>query len=376
MNDMDITLEELTDLTEGSYLLLDVRDDISYRYGTISDAVSMPDVLDAAERNELPRDRTLVLFCMHGLQSRPLAARLRELGYDARSLRGGYGAWLRQCAVPADRSAEIEASLRKRSFREKLFSRFAKAVVRYELVQPNDAIAVCISGGKDSMLMAKLFQELQRCRKFPFELVYLVMDPGYNELNRLVIENNAAALGVPITVFETQIFDAVDRIEKSPCYLCARMRRGHLYKKAQELGCNKIALGHHYDDVIETILMGMLWSGQTQTMMPKLHSKNFAGMELIRPMYLIREDDIIAWRDYNHLHFIQCACHFTDTCSSCRADGAPVSKRMETKLLIRKLKETNPHVEANIFNSVNNVSLETLISYQKNGAAYSFLDDY
>ena len=376
MNDMDITLEELTDLTEGSYLLLDVRDDISYRYGTISDAVSMPDVLDAAERNELPRDRTLVLFCMHGLQSRPLAARLRELGYDARSLRGGYGAWLRQCAVPADRSAEIEASLRKRSVREKLFSRFAKAVVRYELVQPNDAIAVCISGGKDSMLMAKLFQELQRCRKFPFELVYLVMDPGYNELNRLVIENNAAALGVPITVFETQIFDAVDRIEKSPCYLCARMRRGHLYKKAQELGCNKIALGHHYDDVIETILMGMLWSGQTQTMMPKLHSKNFAGMELIRPMYLIREDDIIAWRDYNHLHFIQCACHFTDTCSSCRADGAPVSKRMDTKLLIRKLKETNPHVEANIFNSVNNVSLEALISYQKNGAAYSFLDDY
>ena len=376
MNDMDITLEELTDLTEGSYLLLDVRDDISYRYGTISDAVSMPDVLDAAERNELPRDRTLVLFCMHGLQSRPLAARLRELGHDARSLRGGYGAWLRSCAVPADRSAEIEASLRKRSFREKLFSRFAKAVVRYELVQPNDAIAVCISGGKDSMLMAKLFQELQRCRKFPFELVYLVMDPGYNELNRLVIENNAAALGIPITVFETRIFAAVDRIEKSPCYLCARMRRGHLYKKAQELGCNKIALGHHYDDVIETILMGMLWSGQTQTMMPKLHSKNFAGMELIRPMYLIREDDIIAWRDYNHLHFIQCACHFTDTCSSCRADGAPLSKRMETKLLIRKLKETNPHVEANIFNSVNNVSLETLISYQKNGAAYSFLDDY
>ena len=376
MSAIDITLEELTDLTGDSYLLLDVRDDISYRYGTISDATSMPDVLEAAERNELPRDRTLVLFCMHGLQSRPLAARLRELGYDARSLRGGYGAWLRQRAVPADHSAEIEASLRKRSFREKLFSRFAKAVVRYELVQPNDRIAVCISGGKDSMLMAKLFQELQRCRKFPLELVYLVMDPGYNELNRLVIENNAAALGVPITVFETRIFDAVDQIEKSPCYLCARMRRGHLYKKAQELGCNKIALGHHYDDVIETILMGMLWSGQTQTMMPKLHSKNFPGMELIRPMYLIREDDIIAWRDYNHLHFIQCACHFTDTCSSCRADGAPVSKRMDTKLLIRKLKETNPHVEANIFNSVNNVSLETLISYQKGGVTYSFLDEY
>ena len=376
MSDIDISLEDLTDLTGDSYLLLDVRDGISYQYGTIPDAISMPDVLGAAERGELPRDKTSVLFCMHGQQSLPLAEELRELGYDARSLRGGYGAWLRQCAVPVDRSAEIEASLRKRSFREKLFSRFAKAVVRYELVQPDDRIAVCISGGKDSMLMAKLFQELQRCRKFPFELAYLVMDPGYNELNRLVIENNAAALGIPIAIFETRIFDAVDQIEKSPCYLCARMRRGYLYKRAQELGCNKIALGHHYDDVIETILMGMLWSGQTQTMMPKLHSKNFPGMELIRPMYLIREDDIIAWRDYNRLHFIQCACHFTDTCSSCRADGAPVSKRMDTKLLIRKLKETNPHVEANIFNSVNNVSLETLISCQKSGVAHSFLDDY
>lgn len=376
MTSLEITLAELTDMTEGSYQLIDTRDEVSHRYGTVPDAVSMPDVLDAAERNELARDRTLVLFCMHGLQSRELAERLRELGYDARSLRGGYGAWLRHSTVPADRSAEIEASLRRRSFREKLFSRFAKAVVKYELVQPNDKIAVCISGGKDSMLMAKLFQELQRCRKFPFELVFLVMDPGYNELNRLVIENNAAALGIPITVFETRIFDAVDRIEKSPCYLCARMRRGHLYKKAQELGCNKIALGHHYDDVIETILMGMLWSGQTQTMLPKLHSRNFSGMELIRPMYLIREDDIIAWRDWNKLHFIQCACHFTDTCSSCRSDGAPVSKRMETKLLIRRLRETNPHVEANIFNSVNHVSLETLISYQKGGVAHSFLDDY
>lgn len=372
----EITIAELTDMPEGTYRLFDVRDDVSHRYGTIADAVSLPDALGAAKRGELPRDKTIVLFCMHGQQSLPLAEELRELGYDARSLRGGYGAWLRERSRPVDRSAEIEASLRRRIFHEKLFSRFAKAVVKYELVQPNDRIAVCISGGKDSMLMAKLFQELNRCRKFPFELVFLVMDPGYNELNRTVIENNAVTLGIPITVFETQIFDAVDQIEKSPCYLCARMRRGHLYKKAQELGCNKIALGHHYDDVIETILMGMLWSGQTQTMMPKLHSKNFPGMELIRPMYLIREDDIIAWRDANQLHFIQCACHFTDTCSSCRADGAPVSKRMDTKLLIRKLKETNPHVEANIFNSVNNVSLETLISYQKGGVAHSFLDDY
>ena len=372
----DLTLEELTDLTEGSYMLIDIRDDISYRYGTIPGAVSVPDIDDAAEREELPRDRKLVLFCMHGVQSRPLAEVLREKGYDARSLKGGYGAWLRKRAIQTDRSAEIEESLRRPGFRKRLFSRFTKAVVQYDLVRPNDRIAVCISGGKDSMLMAKLFQELKRCRKFPFELVFLVMDPGYNELNRLVIENNAAALGVPITIFETQIFDAVDRIEKSPCYLCARMRRGYLYSKAKELGCNKIALGHHYDDVIETILMGMLWSGQMQTMMPKLHSTNFPGMELIRPMYLIREDDIIAWRDFNQLHFIQCACHFTDTCSSCRADGAPVSKRMETKLLIRKLRETNPHIEANIFNSVINVNLNTVISYRKDGATRSFLDDY
>ena len=271
-----------------------------------------------------------------------------------------------------ERRLAIEATLRTRRFREKLFSRFAKAVVRYELVQPDDKIAVCISGGKDSMLMAKLFQELQRCRKFPFELIFLVMDPGYHARNRLAIEQNAALLGVPVTIFETQIFDAVEQIEKSPCYLCARMRRGYLYRKAQELGCNKIALGHHYDDVIETILMGMLWSGQMQTMMPKLHSKHFAGMELIRPMYLIREDDIKAWRDCNHLQFLQCACHFTDAC----ARGIPVSKRAETKELIRALKETNPHVESNIFNSVNNVSLDTIISYQRNGVIHSFLDGY
>jgi tRNA(Ile)-lysidine synthase TilS/MesJ len=248
--------------------------------------------------------------------------------------------------------------------------------VEFDLVQPGDRIAVCISGGKDSMLMAKLFQALQRCRKFPFELVFLVMDPGYNELNRLLIESNAAAMGVPVTIFETTIFDAVYHVEQSPCYLCARMRRGHLYKKAQELGCNKIALGHHYDDVIETILMGMLWSGQIQTMLPKLHSQNFAGMELIRPMYYIREEDIEAWRDLNGLHFIQCACHFTDTCSSCRTDGAPVSKRMETKQLIRTLRETNPYVEANIYNSVRSINLNTVLGFKKDGLHRSFLDGY
>ena len=246
----------------------------------------------------------------------------------------------------------------------------------YELLQPGDKVAVCISGGKDSMLMAKLFQELQRHNKFQFELVFLVMDPGYSEMNRKVIERNAELMQIPITVFETQIFDAVYEIENSPCYLCARMRRGYLYSKAKELGCNKIALGHHYDDVIETILMGMLYGAQVQTMMPKLHSTNFEGMELIRPMYLIREDDIKHWRDYNDLHFIQCACHFTDTCTTCDPDGRTVSKRMEIKQLIARLKEVNPYVENNIFRSVENVNLSTIIAYKKDGVKHSFLETY
>ena len=226
------------------------------------------------------------------------------------------------------------------------------------------------------MLMAKLFQELKRHNKFQFDLTFLVMDPGYSELNRMVIERNAAMLGVPITIFESNIFDAVYEVEKSPCYLCARMRRGYLYSKAKELGCNKIALGHHFDDVIETILMGMLYGGQVQTMMPKLHSTNFEGMELIRPMYLIREENIMHWRDYNGLHFIQCACRFTDTCSSCRPDGTSASKRMEIKQLIAKMKETNPYVEKNIFRSVENVNLSTVIAYKQDGRMHHFLDDY
>ena len=373
-----ITLAQLADLPEGSFRLIDIRDEVSFEYGTMQGAENMPDIVGAAERNELPKDRKLVLFCMHGQQSDEAALRLRELGYDALSLEDGYGGWLRaRIAQCGDRSQEIERTLiRRRAFREKLFSRFTKAVIQYELVKPGDRIAVCISGGKDSMLMAKLFQELKRQDKFPFELVFLVMDPGYNELNRLVIETNAAQLGVPVTIFETRVFDAVYQIEKSPCYLCARMRRGYLYSKARELGCNKIALGHHYDDVIETILMSMLWGGQVQTMMPKLHSQNFEGMELIRPMYLIREEDIKAWRDFHQLHFIQCACHFTDTCSSCREDGVAVSKRMETKKLIRSLKEINPYVEGNIFHSVQNVNVDMLPAYKQHGIVHRFLDTY
>ena len=225
------------------------------------------------------------------------------------------------------------------------------------------------------MLMAKLFQELKLHNKFPFEVEFLVMDPGYSPDNRHVIEENARKLRIPVHIFESDIFDAVFTIEKSPCYLCARMRRGYLYSYARELGCNKIALGHHYDDVIETILMGMLYGAQVQTMMPKLHSTNFEGMELIRPLYLVREDDIKSWRDYNHLHFIQCACKFTDTCTTCNNEENR-SKRVEIKELIREMKKKNPFVEGNIFKSVENVNLDTVVCYKKDGERHWFLDDY
>lgn len=273
------------------------------------------------------------------------------------------------------RARDVERSINKK-FHKTIWSRFTAGINEYNMIEPGDKIAVCISGGKDSMLIAKLFQELKRHNKFPFEVVYLVMDPGYNEPNRQKIEDNARMLNIPITVFESDIFESVVHIEKSPCYLCARMRRGHLYNKAKELGCNKIALGHHYDDVIETILMGMLYGGQVQTMMPKLHSTNFEGMELIRPMYLVREDDIKHWRDYNSLEFLQCACKFTETCAQMQDNPGDVSKRLEVKNLIAQLKKTNPQVESNIFKSVSNVNLSTVIAYKKDGIKHSFLDFY
>lgn len=275
---------------------------------------------------------------------------------------------------PADseRLKDIERSINKK-FHKQIWSKFTSGINDYQLVEPGDKIAVCISGGKDSMLMAKLFQELKRHNKFPFELVFLVMDPGYNPRNRELIESNAKLLNIPVTIFESDIFESVVHIEKSPCYLCARMRRGYLYSKAKELGCNKIALGHHYDDVIETVLMGMLYGGQVQTMMPKLHSTNFEGMELIRPMYLIREDDIKHWCSYNDLHFLQCACRFTENCAT-QPDNN--SKRQEIKEMIRRMKEINPQVESNIFKSVENVNIDTVISYKKDGIKHSFLDEY
>lgn len=270
---------------------------------------------------------------------------------------------------------QVEKSIRK-NFRKSIWCRFTKGINAYEMVSEGDCICVCISGGKDSMLMAKLFQELQRHNKFNFDVRFLVMDPGYNEENRKLIEENAAKLNIPITIYESDIFEAVVNIEKSPCYLCARMRRGHLYNKAKEMGCNKIALGHHYDDVIETILMGMLYGGQVQTMMPKLHSTNFEGMELIRPMYLIREGAILAWRDYNNLRFLQCACKFTEQSARETNDFENASKRKEIKQLIVKLKQTNPFVKDNIFKSVENVNLNTIIAYKENGIKHHFLDDY
>ena len=272
------------------------------------------------------------------------------------------------------RTKDIERSIIKK-FRKPIWRRFTKAIREYELVQDGDKIAVCISGGKDSMLMAKLFQELSRHGKKNFEVVFLVMNPGYNEINYQTIKDNAQILNVPITVFESDIFNIVASEEQSPCYLCARMRRGYLYSKAKELGCNKIALGHHYDDVIETILMGMLYGAQVQTMMPKLHSTNFEGMELIRPLYLIREADIIHWANYNDLHFIQCACRFTEHCASC-GGTEKCSKRAEIKELIHELAQKDPVIEYNIFRSVENVNLNTVIGYKQDGVRHNFLDTY
>lgn len=272
------------------------------------------------------------------------------------------------------RCRDVERSIIK-TYRKEIWRKFTKAIREYELIQDGDRIAVCISGGKDSMLMAKLFQELERHGQKNFELVFLVMNPGYNDANYKRIIENAALLHVPVTVFESRIFDAVVE-ETSPCYLCARMRRGHLYSKAKELGCNKIALGHHFDDVVETILMGMMYGSQIQTMMPKLHSTNFEGMQLIRPMYLIRERDIIRWMHYNNLRFIRCACRFTEACAAEAEEEDKSSKREEIKVLIRELEKTNPSVAMNIFRSVENVNLATVIAYKKDGVRHHFLDDY
>ncbi len=373
---MGISVNELKQLDKNAYQIIDIRDETEISHGAIPGAVVLP--AEAIEGSEqIDPSKKLVICCSRGKFSVEVAEHLKEQGLDAVSLDGGYIAWLMDImSEPAEqnKAKDVELSLRKK-FKKNIWSKFAKAITTYELVKPGDRIAVCISGGKDSMLMAKCFQELKLHNKFEFEVKFLVMDPGYSPENRKVIEENAKSLGIPITIFESDIFESVFNVEKSPCYLCARMRRGHLYHYAQELRCNKIALGHHYDDVIETILMGMLYGAQVQTMMPKLHSTNFEGMELIRPLYLVREDDIKAWRDYNGLHFIQCACKFTDTCTTCNNEEN-LSKRVEVKELIQRLKKVNPYVESNIFRSVENVNLDTVIAYKQHGVRHHFLDTY
>lgn len=266
---------------------------------------------------------------------------------------------------------KVEQSIQKK-YREKLWTPFINALKTYDLLSPGDKVAVCISGGKDSMLLAKLMQMLQRLSDFPFDLVYLVMDPGYNPENRKKIEDNAQLLEIPVTIFESNIFDVANKAEKSPCYLCARMRRGTLYKKAQELGCNKIALGHHFSDVIETTLIGMFYSSQMSAMLPKLKSKNYEGMELIRPLYCVHEDDILSWVRYNDLSFLQCACRFTENAET----GISESKRKEIKELIRALRKDNPDIEISIFNSIHSVEINTFPGYKLDGEAHSFLEHY
>ena len=377
-----ITIEDVEKKDINQVTILDIRPEDAYCRGTVEGAINIPMQEVDNRRDEIPRDKPVYVLCHTGEWSAYTVNMLEEAGYEAYNIEGGYRSFLRMMlgrfveneTVMAEKQKDIEKSIIKK-FRKSVWCKFTKAIREYELVKDGDKIAVCISGGKDSMLMAKLFQELRKHGKANFELVFLVMNPGYNADNWKIIQDNAKVLGIPLTVFESNIFDTVADIDKNPCYLCARMRRGYLYSHAKELGCNKIALGHHYDDVIETILMGMLYSAQVQTMMPKLHSTNFEGMELIRPMYLIREDDIKAWRDYNDLHFIQCACKFTDTCTTCNNEENQ-SKRMEIKKLIAELKKTNPFVEGNIFKSVENVNLDTVVGYKAKGVRHNFLDTY
>ena len=367
-----ITIEELEALKDAEKTIVDIRPQDQYMRGTFPGAVSLP----ASRLEEQYEEETVRLDKMHpvyvmchtGEKSQEWVRRLTGDGFDAVNVEGGYRAWLRLSlsrfvggeseADREEKRARIEQSIIKK-FRKPIWRAFTRALNTYDLIQEGDKIAVCISGGKDSMLMAKLFQELKKHGKFQFETVFLVMNPGYNADNWKIIQDNAKLLGIPLTVFESDIFDTVATIEQNPCYLCARMRRGHLYAQAKALGCNKIALGHHFDDVIETILMGMLYSGKIETMMPKLHSQNFEGMELIRPMYLIKEDAVKAWRDYNGLQFIQCACRFTENCVSC--GGGRGSKRDEMKELIAHFRKESDVIEKNIFKSVHNINLKTVI---------------
>lgn len=376
------TIEEL-ELDSREKVIIDIRSREDYEKETYPGAINIFWEEFDGHIDEVPKDKPVYLICYTGQTSNDLAIKYSEQGYEIYSIENGYHSYLRSKLEGLMSGEEepltckdVERSIVKR-FRKEIWRPFVRAINEYEMIQDGDRIAVCISGGKDSMLMAKLFQELERHGRKNFETKFLVMNPGYNELNYQTILDNARLLRVPISVFESDIFETVAKedIGGSPCYLCARMRRGYLYNQARELGCNKIALGHHFDDVIETIVMGMLYGGQIQTMMPKLHSTNFEGMELIRPLYLVREDDIKHWREYNHLHFIQCACRFTESCASCGGTEKG-SKRAEIKELIHDLAMRSNVIEKNIFRSVENVNLNTVIAYKQDGVKHHFLDDY
>ncbi len=378
-----ITIEELEQINKDTCCVVDIRPQEQYERGTFPGAISIPMDVFEESMDRIPKDKTIYLMCHTGERSRGYTEDLEEAGYDAVNVDGGYRAYLKLTLnrymeseseeARKEKTAEIERSIIKK-FKKTVWRPFTRALNEYKLINEGDKVAVCISGGKDSMLLAKLIQELQHHGKVPFEAVFLVMNPGYNADNWKIIEDNAKLLGIPLTVFNSDIFDTVATIDNNPCYLCARMRRGYLYAKAKELGCNKIALGHHFDDVIETILMGMLYSGKVETMMPKLHSQHFEGMELIRPMYLVKEEAIKAWRDYNGLHFIQCACRFTENCATC--GGGRGSKRDEMKELIAQFRKVSDVIDINIFNSVKNINLKTVIGYHKDDMTYQFLDDY
>ena len=378
-----IGIEELEQKEIQPGEIIDIRPQDQYSRGTFPGAVNIP--MDEFEDRlgELDKEKKYYLICHTGEHSQEYVRLLEEQGYQAVNVTDGYRAYLKLTLSrfmqkdseeeKRQKTADIERSIIKK-YRKTIWRPFTKALNEYQLIQEGDKVAVCISGGKDSMLLAKLIQEVQKHGKIHFEPVFLIMNPGYNEDNWNIIQDNAKLLGIPLTVFETNIFDTVAGIDRNPCYLCARMRRGYLYAKAKELGCNKIALGHHFDDVIETILMGMLYSGKVETMMPKLHSQHFEGMELIRPLYLVHEDAIKSWRDYNGLHFIQCACRFTENCVSC--GGGRGSKRDEMKELIAQFRKTSDVIDTNIFNSVRNINLRTVIGYHKDDMTYNFLDDY
>jgi len=373
---LEVTFSQLEGLE--APFVLDIRAPEQFAYGTWPGAKNIPK--DKLKPEDL--HPPVFLLCQSGIVSLELAERFREMGIEAYSVQGGYREYLRRSLTQAARNEELRLARQQKAehsirttYRKELWTPFIKAIKDYRLISDGDKIAVCISGGKDSMLMAKLFQELSSYGRRNFEVVYLVMNPGYNPLNYQAVVENARLLGIPIQVFETQIFDIVANQGGSPCYLCARMRRGYLYSKAQELGCNKIALGHHYDDVIETTLMGMLYGGQFQTMMPKLHSTNYPGMELIRPLYLVHEHDILRWRDYNDLHFIQCACRLTESCASCGGTEKG-SKRAEIKELIRELAKRDSQIPARIFSSASHVNLDTVIAYKQKNVVHHFLDSY